>query len=139
MSAWLPHVNAALNLAITILVASGYVAIRRGNRGLHPRLMVTALILGVVFVVGYVTQVVTVGHQRFPGDDWVRSVFLVILLTHTVLAVTLVPMLIRTVYLALKQRLDAHRRIARFTVWIWLYVSSTGVLIYWLNTYLRPA
>jgi uncharacterized membrane protein YozB (DUF420 family) len=101
--------------------------------------MKTALALGVLFVIGYVAQVITLGHQRFPGDDWLRTLFLGILLSHTTLAVALVPLLSRTVYLALKARFDAHRRIAPFTLWIWLYVSSTGVIIYAMNTYLRPA
>ena len=138
MSTWLPHVNGLLNLAITILVAAGYLAIRRRNRELHPVLMKIAIGLGVLFVVGYVVQVTTLGHQRFPGDDWVRTLFVTILLSHTVLAVALVPLLIRTVYLALKQRFESHKRIAPFTLWIWLYVSSTGVIIYGMNTFVRP-
>jgi uncharacterized membrane protein YozB (DUF420 family) len=136
---WLPHFNASLNLAIFLLVGAGYLAIRRGDRILHPRLMKTAIGFGLVFVGGYIAQVVLVGHGRFPGDDWVRSLFVTILLTHTALAVTLVPMLVRTVYLAVKGRLDEHRRFAPYTLGIWMYVSSTGVVIYWMNNWLRPA
>jgi uncharacterized membrane protein YozB (DUF420 family) len=136
---WLPHFNASLNLIIFFLVGAGYLAIRRGDRVLHPRLMKTAIGFGMVFVVGYIAQVLLVGHARFPGEDWVRSLFVVILLTHTALAVTLVPMLVRAVYLAMKGRLEEHRRFAPYAMGIWLYVSSTGVVIYWMNNWLRPA
>jgi putative membrane protein len=139
VSDWLPHVNALLNLSITLVVAAGYIAIRRGHRELHPRLMKTAIALGLLFVIGYVAQVSIQGHRRFPGDDWVRTAFVVLLLSHTILAVLLVPLLIRTVFLAVKKRFESHRRIAPWTLWIWLYVSSTGVIIYAMNTFLRPS
>ncbi len=79
--------------------------------------MKAAIGLGILFVIGHVTLVVTAGHKRLPADDWVRSAFLAVLLTRTTLAVVLLPLLIRTVLLALKGRLPAHKRIARFTIW----------------------
>ena len=134
----LPHINAVLNLSIFIVLLAAWRAIRRGDRVLHPRLMKTAVGLGVVFLIGYGTQTGLLGHQRFPGDDWVRTLFVVILGTHTPLAVVLVPMVVRTIFLAMKVRHDEHRRIAPWTLAIWLYVASTGVVIYWMNNHLRP-
>ena len=138
MAAYLPHWNAVLNLGIAVLLVSAFAAIRRGRRDLHPRLMVGALALGALFLVSYVVQVSLVGHSRFPGDDWVRTLFVAILATHTLLAVAVVPLALRTVTLAAHGRFPEHRRIARITFPIWLYVSLTGVVIYWMNNHLRP-
>jgi putative membrane protein len=138
MAAYLPHWNAALNLGIAVLLVSAFAAIRRGRRDLHPRLMVAALTLGALFLISYVVQVWLVGHTRFPGDDWVRTLFVAILTTHTLLAVTVVPLALRTVYLAARGRFPEHRRIARVSFPIWLYVSVTGVVIYCMNNHLRP-
>jgi len=139
MAEYIIHINASMNILITALLISGYVAIRRGNRELHPKLMLTAFGVGVLFVIGYVTQVRLLGHGHFPGDDWVRKLFLAILLTHTVCAVGVVPLVLRAIYLGLKGRFDSHRRIAPWAFSIWLYVSVTGVVIYWMNNYLRPS
>ncbi len=135
----LPELNAVLNTAITLLLLSGYAAIRRGNRHLHPRLMLTALALGLLFAISYVAQVWLIGHTRFPGNDWVRVLFLAILGTHIALAVAVVPLLGRTLFLAARQRFAEHRRWAHVTFPIWLYVAVTGVIIYWMNQHLRPA
>ena len=134
----LPHINAALNGTVAALLIAGFVAIRKGKRELHPKLMLSAFGVGLVFLAGYVLQVALTGHKRFPGDDWVRSAFLVVLLTHTILAVVIVPLVLRTLYLGLKKRLDEHKRIARITFALWLYVAVTGVVIYAMNNHLRP-
>ena len=130
----LPILN-GLNIVL-LLTALG--AIRRGQRERHRRLMLVNLGVSALFLVLYVTQIATVGHKRFPGDDWVRTVFLGILLTHTTLAVCLVPLVLRTVSLAVKERFAEHRRIARITFPVWLYVSVTGIVIYWMVNHLRP-
>jgi len=104
LAGWLPHCNALLNVTITFLLIWGLAAIRAGKRDLHPRLMKTAVVVGVLFLIGYVIQTVLVGHQRFPGDDWVRVAFLWILGTHTTLAVCVVPMILRTLFLAFRER-----------------------------------
>jgi putative membrane protein len=127
-----------LNALSAVLLVTALVAIRGGNRERHRNLMVTNLGVSIVFLVCYVIQVTTVGHKAFPGDDWVRTVFLTILITHTILAVCLVPLVLRTFFLAFKQRFVEHRRIARVTFPIWLYVSVTGVVIYWMVNHLRP-
>ncbi len=133
-----PHLLGALNALLTALIVGGFVAIRRGDRALHPRLMKGALAVSVVFVLGYVAQTALAGHRRFPGDDWVRTAFVVVLTSHTLLAVAIVPLVVRTAWLAAQDRFEEHRRIAKITFPLWLYVASTGVLIYWMNNFLRP-
>jgi putative membrane protein len=136
--AFLPHLNALLNLGVFLLLVAGFVAIRRDRRRLHPRLMLSAFSLGVLFLAAYVAQVVLSGHQRFPGDDWVRTVFLAILTSHTLLAIAAVPLIVRVIYLGANRRFEAHRRLARVALPVWLYVALTGVVIYWMNNHLRP-
>jgi putative membrane protein len=134
----LPHLSAALNGVMFALLIAGFAAIRRGRRDLHPRLMLSALALGVAFLILYVVQYSLTGHRRFPGDDAVRTLFLAILTTHTMLAVVAVPLILRSVYLAARARFPEHRRLVRFTYPIWLYVSFTGLVIYWMSNHLRP-
>lgn len=134
----LPHVNGFLNAVVVVLIVWGYAAIRRGDRMLHPRLMKSAVGAGVLFLAGYIVQTVLAGHTRFPGNDWVRTMFLLILGTHTVLAVIVGPLVLRMLYLGVKGRLEAHKKLARFAYPVWVYVSITGVLIYWMNNFLRP-
>jgi putative membrane protein len=134
----LPRMLAGLNAVSATLLVTALVAIKNGLRERHKRLMVVNLGVSALFLVVYVSQQVLVGHQRFPGDDWVRTLFLCILTSHTILAVTLVPLVLRTFFLGFKQRFDEHRRIARWTFPIWLYISVTGVVIYWMNHHLRP-
>jgi putative membrane protein len=134
----LPSLLATLNGVSVVLLITAFAAIRRDHRDRHRALMLANLGVSVLFVVVYVVQMSLVGITRFPGDDWVRSLFLVILTSHTILAVTLVPLVLRTVYLAFKERFAGHRRIARVTFPVWLYVSATGVVIYWMNHHLRP-
>jgi len=134
----LPHVNGALNAGITALLIAALVAIRRGRRETHRRLMLSAVSLGTLFIGLYVIQTSLSGHRRFPGDDWVRTFFLWVLSTHTVLAVAVVPLVARTLYLALGERFAEHRRIVRVTYPVWLYVALTGLFIYWMNNFVRP-
>jgi len=135
----LPVAIASLNGVCFVLLVSAWVAIRNGQRDRHQRLMLVNLGVAALFLIIYVTQVVIVGHKRFPGDDWVRSLFLTILTTHTIAAVSLLPLVPITLYRAVKQQFDAHRRIARVTIMIWVYVSVTGIMVYWMVNHLRPA
>jgi uncharacterized membrane protein YozB (DUF420 family) len=130
----LPHINAVLNVVITILVIAAFRAIRRRDRVRHARLMLAAVAIGVLFIAGYVTVTVATGHQRLPGEGLLRTVFLVILITHISLAVTIVPLIGRSIQLAARGRLDEHRRWVRFTLPAWLYVCVTGLVIYATNT-----
>jgi len=134
----LPATLALLNGISVVLLLTAYRAIRRGRRDRHRNLMVTNLVVSSGFMVVYLTEMSLFGPTRFPGDDWVRTLFLAILISHTILAVTLVPLVFRTFFLAFKERFAEHRRIARITFPIWLYISVTGIVIYWMTHHLRP-
>jgi putative membrane protein len=127
-----------LNALSAALLVTAFAAIRRGQRERHRNLMIANLGISILFLVCYVVQIATLGHKSFPGDDWVRAVFLTILVSHTILAVFLVPLALRTFFLAFRKRFSEHRRIARITFPVWLYVSITGVVIYWMVNHLRP-
>ena len=129
----LPAVNASLNALSAIFLTAGYVFIRQKNKVAHRNCMVAALVTSMVFLACYLTyhfHVQTVTHFRDPA--WFRPFYLVILLTHTVLAMVIVPMILMTLYRAWRQNFEAHQRIARWTWPLWMYVSVTGVLVYWL-------
>jgi putative membrane protein len=134
----LPATLATLNGVSATLLVTAYVAIRRGLRERHRALMIANLVVSCGFMVIYLTEMSLFGSTRFPGDDWVRTLFLTILISHTILAVLLVPLVFRTFYLAFKERFPEHRRIARITFPVWLYISVTGVVIYWMTHHLRP-
>jgi putative membrane protein len=126
----LPTLNAALNAASALLLAAAYHAIRRREIERHHRLMLTAVTTSAIFLVSYVVYHAQVGSVRFTGQGPIRAVYFAILLTHTILAAAIVPLVLRTLYLALRARFPEHRRIARWTFPIWMYVSVTGVVIY---------
>lgn len=131
-SLFLPALNAALNTTCAALLTLGYLAIRRGNVARHKACMGLAFLTSIVFLASYLTHHALHGSTRFTGTGPVRPLYFAILLTHTVLAVVIVPLVLRTLYLALRGRFDAHRRIARWTLPLWLYVSVTGVIVYWM-------
>ena len=128
----LPLLNACLNGTAAVLLLAGLIAIRSGRRELHARLMIAALAVSAAFLVSYLTYhfVVSTGPTRFRGEGWVRTAYLAMLATHVVLAAAVVPLALRTVFLARRERFEAHRRWARVTFPIWMYVSVTGVLVY---------
>ena len=128
----LPAVNACFNTLSTVLLTMGFVFIRRGRKTAHRNCMVAALCTSTLFLAGYLTYHFNVtGVTRFP-DHWFKPVYLGILLTHTVLAAVILPLVIATVVFAVRGRFEAHRKVARWTWPIWMYVSLTGVLIYLL-------
>lgn len=126
----LPALNAVLNSLSALLLCSGYLAIRRGRRDLHIRLMVAALSASVLFLASYLTYHYLQGSTKYARHDWTRPVYFAILLSHTILAVVNVPLVVMTVVRAARKRFDAHRRIARWALPVWLYVSVTGVAVY---------
>jgi putative membrane protein len=126
----LPALNAVLNATSAVLLATGFVAIRRRRVHLHRACMVGAFVTSVLFLASYVTYHVQVGTTRFPGEGWVRPLYFAILGTHTVLAALIPPLAIVTLTLALRARFVRHARLARWTLPAWLYVSVTGVVIY---------
>jgi uncharacterized membrane protein YozB (DUF420 family) len=126
----LPALNATLNAISALFLASGYVLIRRGDRVNHQRAMLGALGTSALFLVSYVIYHANVGSKPFPGEGPIRAVYLTILLTHIVLAAVILPMALLTAARGLRARFDAHVRLARWTLPIWMYVSVTGVVIY---------
>ena len=128
----LPTLNAALNASATVLLVTGWFLIRAGRREAHRRVMLGALACSTLFLASYLVYHFQVGSVRFPGTGAVRTLYLAILATHTVLAAILPVLVAITVVRALKSRFAQHRRIARWTLPIWLYVSVTGVVIYWM-------
>lgn len=128
----LPTLNAILNATAATLLVIGYVLIRRGNRERHKQVMLTALGCSAAFLISYLYYHYQVGSVHFEGEGTVRTVYLSILLTHTVLAAAVPPLAIVTVVLGLRGRYERHRKIARVTLPIWLYVSVTGVVVYWM-------
>jgi uncharacterized membrane protein YozB (DUF420 family) len=126
----LPAVNAALNAVSAVLLAAGYVLIRRRQVALHRRVMLAAFTTSSLFLVCYVIYHAQVGSVRFTRQGFVRPLYFTILITHVTLAATVLPLSIITLSRGLQERFDRHRAIARWTLPIWLYVSVTGVLVY---------
>ena len=126
----LPHVNATLNTASAVLLVAGWRAIRHQQKERHAALMVAAFVVSVLFLVSYLTYHYKVGHTTYEGEGAIRIVYLSVLVSHIILA-ALVPILaIFTLTFAFRKRFDRHRRLALWTLPIWLYVSVTGVVVY---------
>ena len=128
----LPSLNAMLNGVSAALLASGFVFILNRKVLLHKICMVSAFLTSTVFLVSYITYHWHVGSVRFPYFGWVRSVYFSILLSHTVLAVAIIPLVLITLRRALQGNFEKHKRVARWTLPLWFYVSVTGVVIYWM-------
>ena len=133
----LPAVNATLNGVAGVLLSFGYAYIRRGRRAAHRACMLGACATSALFLVSYVVYHANAGSKPFPGTGPARAVYFVILITHVVLAAVILPMSLVTLTRALRGRFDRHVRIARWTLPIWLYVSVTGVVVYWMLYRLR--
>jgi len=129
---WLPEFNAVMNATSAVLVSTGYFFIRRGRVAAHRACMITALAASTLFLAGYLTNHALFGIVLFNGTGAARTVYHAILTTHSILAVVILPLVAVTVVNAVRGRFDAHARIARVTLPIWLYVSVTGVVIYWM-------
>lgn len=129
---WLPAVNSTLNSISAVLILLGYVAIRRRNFKMHMGLMLAAFVASSLFLVSYLVYHNAVGDTPFPGQGWIRPVYFFILISHILLSVSVVPLVLTTYFFAFAGRFKTHRSIARWTFPIWLYVSVTGVVIYFL-------
>ncbi len=127
-----PALNAALNGTAAVLLLSGYTFIRRRQVTAHRVCMVAAFLTSTAFLISYLLYHARVGSVPFQGQGWIRPVYFFILFTHIVLAAAIVPLALVTVSRALREQFDRHKRIARWTLPIWLYVSVTGVVIYFL-------
>jgi len=132
----LAHVDAALNATALALIVAGLIAVKRGSIELHKKLMLAAATVSAAFLVCYLTyHFLKPEPVRFEGEGAMRGVYYAILISHIILAVVQVPLILRTIYLGLKDRREQHRKWARVTAPIWLYVSATGVVI-WALLYL---
>ena len=134
-----PALNAALNGASAILLSMGYLMIRRGRVLAHRSCMGLAFCSSTVFLISYLVYHARVGSVAFRGQGWIRPVYFTLLASHTVLAAAILPLALITLSRALREQFDRHKRIARWTLPLWLYVSITGVLIYFLLYHLYAA
>ncbi|PYJ84693.1 MAG: DUF420 domain-containing protein [Verrucomicrobia bacterium] len=140
----LPAVNACLNGLSAILLTTGYVFIRRGNKIAHRNCMVSAFVTSTIFLICYFTYHIGMrmlygkAHTEFRDPEWFRPIYLFILFTHLTLAVAIVPMVLVTLNRAIKGRIELHKKIARWTWPLWMYVSVTGVVIYLLLYQIFP-
>ena len=128
----LPTVNALLNTLSALLLVCGYICIVRRRIAAHKVFMLAAFASSSLFLVSYLVYHYHIGSRAFQGQGWIRPVYFAILLSHTVLAASIVPLVIVTLKRAWKGQFDRHRRIARRTLPLWLYVSITGVVVYWM-------
>jgi putative membrane protein len=126
----LPALNATLNAISTVLLVTGYIFIRRGDRRRHRACMLAALTTSAMFLTSYVIYHAQVGSVPFKGTGWIRTLYFAVLVPHVILAAAIVPPVLITVSRALSAKYDKHRRIARWTLPLWLYVSVTGVIVY---------
>ena len=135
----LPHINALLNSTSFVLLLAGFRFIRRGRIQAHKTCQLSALGTSTLFLISYLTYHYYHGATRFPGQGIVRYLYLTILMTHTILAVVIVPLILITVFRAARGDFIKHRRIARWTLPLWLYVSVTGVIVYLMLYHFFPA
>jgi putative membrane protein len=127
---WLPHVNAALNALATVLIVAGLIAIKRRNERLHVQLLLAAFGVSAAFLASYLTYHLSAPPVKFTKEGAIRGVYFAILISHIVLAAVQVPLILNTIRLGLRDDRPRHRKWAKITAPIWLYVSVTGVVVY---------
>ena len=128
----LPSINATLNGLATILLALGYFFIKNKDKKNHIKCMVSALVVSTLFLTCYLVYHYHAGSKKFPELGWIKTLYLVILIPHIILAAVMVPMILKTFWHAFKKEWESHKKIARLTFPIWMYVSITGVVIYFM-------
>ena len=134
----LPVVNAVLNATAATLLLIGHRFIKKGNRKAHRKTMISVVVVSGLFLVSYLTYHSIHGSQPFQGTGWARILYFTILVSHSILAAATVPLALITLVRGLRERFDSHKKIARWTYPIWLYVSVTGVIIYLMLYQLFP-
>lgn len=134
----LPALNAILNGTSAALLLCGYLCIRRKKIAAHRACMVSAFAVSALFLISYLTLHYYAGMTRFTGQGWIRPAYFSILLSHTILAAAIVPLILLTLSRAIRGQFDRHVRIARWTLPCWVYVSVTGVVVYWILYQLYP-
>ncbi len=135
---YLPHFQALLNTTATVLLASGYYFIRNARRNLHRNCMATALVISSVFMISYLTYHAHVGYMPFAGQGIIRPFYFTLLASHVILAAVIVPLVLTTVFFAIKADFNRHPRFARWTLPLWFFVSVSGVVIYLLGFHVYP-
>lgn len=138
LSQTLPSINASLNATSAVCLALGFIAARRRKFNAHKRLMLTALTTSAIFLVGYLVRMFLTGTHRFPDAGLVKTAYLCLLFSHMFLAVLVLPLIGRAVWFAYRQEFARHRQVVRFAWPIWMYVSVTGVVVYWMLYHLAP-
>ena len=128
----LPTVNAILNTISAVLLTIGFLMIRRRKIIAHRNCMIAAFVVSGLFLTSYLIYHYHAGSTPFEGSGWIRSVYFAVLIPHIILAASILPLALITLYFALRKRFTKHRRIARWTLPIWLYVSVTGIIVYWM-------
>jgi putative membrane protein len=134
----LPALNASLNGVATIFLTLGYIFVRRQKLEAHRKCMIAAFTTSILFLTSYVIYHYNAGSVPFTGQGWIRWVYFPILITHILLAMVIVPLVLMTLVRAFKERFESHKKIARWTWPIWMYVSITGVIIYVMLYHLYP-
>lgn len=127
---FLPPIYATINGFTAVVLVAGVLAIKKGNRALHKRLMTTAIALSVTFLVMYVAYHMTSDSTKFGGEGAIKYVYFIILISHILLSIAVIPLVLITYVRALANRFDKHKKIAKITFPIWLYVAVTGVIVY---------
>ncbi len=135
----LPHLNAILNATSAILLVTGYTFIRLRRITAHRNCQISAFVCSTLFLISYLTYHYFHGATHFPGQGIARPVYFTILISHTILAVVIVPLVLVTLYRAVRKDFVRHQKIARWTLPLWLYVSVTGVVVYLMLYQIYPA
>lgn len=135
----LPHLHAGLNATTLVLLFLGYGFIRHNQRGKHMLCMLAATLVSTVFMVSYLTYHANVGYLPFTGQGFIRPTYFTILITHVILAAVIIPLVLTTLVLAARKKFETHRRLVRWTLPIWIYVSITGLVVYFLAFHLYPS
>ena len=139
LTPYLPHLNATLNAVATVLLTIGWVLIRQKRVAAHRRFMISAFVTSGLFLLSYVVYHAQAGSRPFPGTGALRTVYFAILIPHVILAAAVLPLALVTLRRGLRRDDARHRRIARWTLPIWLFVSVTGVIVYLMLYWSRPA
>lgn len=127
---FLPRLNAGINFTVSLLLISAIIAIKKKNQKIHRAMMIIATVLSLLFLVSYVFYHASAPSTKFGGEGFVKNIYFFILITHIVLAAIILPFVLFTLYRGITNQLDKHKKIARWTFPIWLYVTITGVVVY---------
>lgn len=129
-AASLPTINAVLNAVSAALLMFGYIKIKQGNRGIHKKIMLSAVVSSALFLISYLIYHYQVGSVPYPYHDWTRPVYFIILIPHVILAGAMVPFILAALYFAFLSRFEKHRKIVRWIWPVWMFVSLSGITIY---------